>query len=60
MPYLLDDEFTRLYRLVNTMGEEAEGLIFRIVAIVLNVQIKHYVFYSNSTQVGVEEFCPFD
>ena len=42
------------------MGEEAEGLIFRIVAIVLNVQIKHYVFYSNSTQVGVEEFCPFD
>ena len=42
------------------MGEEAEGLIFRIVAIVLEVQIKHYVFYSNTTQVGVEEFAPFD
>jgi hypothetical protein len=36
-PFLFEGEFDRLYQLVNQMGEEAEGIIFRVVAEVLDV-----------------------
>ena len=59
-PYLMDDQLRQLIVLVNKLDNEASGIIFRIMAIVLKVRIVHHEFIPEESKMNITVFRPLE